>query len=183
MEDDNVSIADKLSAPFDPFDIEWRIQQAGESNGKKWALVLAYVTNRAIMERLDEVFGVDGWQNEYSPMPDGGIICGIRCRLKMKFESQMPKDEPDYEWVTKYDGADKTAIEATKGGLSNAMKRAGVQWGIGRYLYKLDTTFVTLEAGKAPNGDFIPAFVKDLGGRHYFKRPDLPKFAMPKGDK
>lgn len=167
------SIAAKLADPFDPFDIEWRVQQAGESNGKKWALVLAYVTNRAIMERLDEVFGIEGWQNEYQPMNDGGIICGIKCRVPIK-------DGQDTEWIVKYDGADKTNIEATKGGLSNAMKRAGVQWGIGRYLYRLDTTFVTLEAGKMPeHGDHIAAYVKDLGGRHYFTRPNLPKFALP----
>lgn len=155
-----------LAKPFDPLDIEWRIQQSGENNGKKWAMVLAYVTNRAIMERLDDVFGIAGWQNEYQFMPDGGVICGIKCNI-------------NGEWITKYDGADKTSIEATKGGLSNAMKRAGVQWGIGRYLYNLETTFVTLE--KYGDGDnYIPAFVKDLGGRHYFKRPQLPEFALPK---
>lgn len=169
------SITDKLAAPFDPFDIEWRIQKAGETNGKKWAMVLAYVTNRAIMERLDEVFGIAGWQNEYQPMPDGGIICGIKAKMEIG-----TLEKPAWEWIVKYDGADKTNIEATKGGLSNAMKRAGVQWGIGRYLYRLDTTFVNLEAGKPPEGDYIPAFVKDLGGRHYFKRPNLPKFALPK---
>lgn len=155
-----------LSEPFDPFDIEWRIQQAGESNGKKWGMVLAYITNRAIMERLDEVFGVGGWQNEYQPMPDGGIICGIKAKV-------------GDEWIVKYDGADKTAIEATKGGLSNAMKRAGVQWGIGRYLYRLDTTFVTLLHGRPENDNQIHAYVKDLGGHHYFDRPKLPSFAIP----
>lgn len=165
---DNKIIQAKLLEPFDPFDIEWRIQQAGESNGKKWAMVLAYVTNRAIMERLDDVFGIDGWQNEYQPMPDGGIICGLKCRV-------------GDEWITKYDGADKTNIEATKGGLSNAMKRAGVQWGIGRYLYRLDTTFVTLIPGRTENDNQIHAYVKinDVGGHYHFDRPRLPSFAMP----
>lgn len=160
--------ARRLAAPFDPFDIEWRVQQAGESNGKKWAMVLAYVTNRAIMERLDEVFGIAGWENDFKFMPDGGIVCGITATV-------------DGTERTKWDGADKTSIEATKGGLSNAMKRAAVQWGIGRYLYRLETTFVTLVPGNAPDGDNIPAFVKDLGGRHYFARPALPKFALPGG--
>lgn len=160
-------IQEELLEPFDPFDIEWRIQQAGESNSKKWAMVLAYVTNRAIMERLDDVFGIDGWQNEFKPLDDGGMICGISALI-------------DGAWITKYDGADKTAIEATKGGISSAMKRAGVQWGIGRYLYRLETTFVDLQKEKPMTGDYIPAFVKDLGGRHYFVRPQLPKFALPK---
>lgn len=175
---DSKSLQDNLQKPFDIYDIEWRIQQTGESNGKKWALVLAYITNRAIMERLDDVFGVGGWQNEYQPMNDGGIICGIKARVPIN-------DGQDFEWVVKYDGADKTAIEATKGGLSNAMKRAGVQWGIGRYLYKLDNTFVTLIEGRPEkdNANQIHSYVKDLGGHHYFIRPTLPDFAIPKDSK
>lgn len=162
-----------LQEPFDPFDIEWRIQQSGDSNGKKWAMVLAYITNRAIMERLDNVFGVGGWQNEYQPMPDGGIICGIKALVKT--------DEAHRAWIVKYDGADKTAIEATKGGLSNAMKRAGVQWGIGRYLYRLDTTFVTLLPGRPENDDQIHAYVDKAN--YHFNRPKLPDFALPEESK
>lgn len=174
MSEKHKDIQELLLAPFDPLDIEWRIQQAGEKNGMKWALVLAYVTNRAIMERLDEVFGIGGWQNEYVPLADGGFICGIKARVQTA--------DGSFEWVVKYDGANATDIEATKGGLSNAMKRAGVQWGIGRYLYRLETTFVNLYEGKPQNANQIPAYVKDLGGRHYFDRPKLPSFAIPKGD-
>ncbi len=87
-----MNIAKELSEPFDPFDIEWRIQQAGEANGKKWALVLAYVTNRAIMERLDDVFGIEGWQNEYQPMPDGGISAELRHRLVFVLPALYSKD-------------------------------------------------------------------------------------------
>ncbi len=162
-----------LAEPFDPFDIEWRVQQCGKaSTGKKWAMVLAYITNRAIMERLDEVFGIEGWQNEYQFMPDGGVVCGLKCKIGT-------------EWIVKYDGADKTAIEATKGGLSNAMKRAGVQWGIGRYLYRLETTFVNLIEGRPENEDNIYAYIKEFtkggndGGAFNFKRPALPKYAIP----
>lgn len=56
---------DELDAPFASEDIEWRIQQAGKNNNGIWAKVLAYVTNRAIMKRLDEVCGKAGWRNEY----------------------------------------------------------------------------------------------------------------------
>lgn len=170
---DTKDIQAQLLEPFDPLEIEWRIQQSGLSKGKKWAMVLAYVTNRAIMERLDEVFGIDGWQNEYQFMPDGGVVCGIKCKFGT-------------DWVIKYDGADKTAIEATKGGLSNAMKRAAVQYGVGRYLYRLETTFVTLVEGSGATEDDITVYIKEfngdksLGGRHHFKRPKLPGFAIPK---
>lgn len=36
-------------------------------------------------------------------------------------------------------------IEPVKGGLSDSMKRAAVQWGIGRTLYNMDTVFVGVE--------------------------------------
>lgn len=166
------TITNELLEPFDPFDIEWRVQQAGESNGKKWALVLAYVTNRAIMERLDSVFGVGGWQNEYQFMPDGGVVCGLKCLILNPVTEKV-------EWIVKYDGADKTAIEATKGGLSSAMKRAGVQWGIGRYLYRLDTTFVNLKPGRPENDNQIHAYVDKA--HYHFDRPKLPSFALPGG--
>tara|TARA_R100001594_G_scaffold86676_1_gene121091 strand:+ start:176 stop:676 length:501 start_codon:yes stop_codon:yes gene_type:complete len=128
-----MSILNKLRTPFPENDIEWRIQQQGLSNGLPWALVLAYVTNRAIMDRLDDIVGPECWTNDFSQSPNGGVLC----TLGIKVED---------EWVYKTDGADNTDIERVKGGLSNSMKRAGVQWGIGRYLYKLPTTFAKFES-------------------------------------
>ena len=124
----------ELSAPFPPEDIEWRIQQSGVTQKEiPWALVLAYVTNRAIMDRLDEVVGQENWTNSFTQSPNGGVLCTLGVKVKD-------------DWIYKTDGADNTEIEKVKGGLSNSMKRAGVQWGIGRYLYKLPTTFAKFES-------------------------------------
>jgi len=65
----------KLKEPFPAKDIEWRIQRSGLKDGKPWAMVLAYVTNRAIMDRLDDVCKPDHWRNEYLKAPEGGILC------------------------------------------------------------------------------------------------------------
>ena len=111
-----------LAAPFGDDDVEWRIGHVAESAGR--ALVLPYVTNRAIMDRLDAVAGHDDWRNEYLPWREKGVLCGLSIRVAG-------------EWVTKWDGADQTDIEPTKGGLSDSMKRAAVQWGMGRELYRL----------------------------------------------
>ncbi len=113
---------------FQPDEIEWRIQQAGEKHGRVWAITVPYVTNRAIQMRLDDVVGPENWRNEFKPGPDGGVMCGLSIRV-------------GHEWVTKWDGAENTDVEGVKGGLSGAMKRAAVQWGIGRYLYTLDESF------------------------------------------
>ncbi len=123
-------IFEKLAAKFDPSDIEWR---AGATNNEKTqALALAYITSRAVMNRLDEVVGPADWKDEYTKGPDGGILCGMSIKI-------------NGEWVTKWDGAENTNIEGVKGGLSDAFKRAGYKWGIGRYLYDLDGQWVACE--------------------------------------
>ncbi len=55
----------------------------------------------------------------------------------------------DGEWVTKSDGAGDTNIEAEKGGISDALKRAAQKFGIGRYLYYLPKKLrlITCHAG------------------------------------
>lgn len=123
-------IEKKLTAPFVESDIQWRIQQAGISqNQNPWAIVIPYVDNRAIQKRLDEVFGVMGWENCYKPTPDGkGYLCGLTIHAGDRS-------------ITKWDGAEYTNVEPLKGALSDSMKRCAVQLGIGRYLYQLDATF------------------------------------------
>lgn len=153
-----------LDAPFPAEDIEWRIQQAGKSGEKIWAKVLAYVTNRAIMKRLDEVCGKAGWRNEYRDIPNNG---GVECGISIKIEG---------EWVTKWDAAENTQVEAVKGGRSGAMKRAAVQWGIGRYLYNLEEGFATVSTQRV-NG-YHYARSKEAG-TFYWQPPALPSWALP----
>ena len=154
-----------LKKPFKEEDIEWRIQQAGIKDGKPWGMCLAYVTNRAIMERLDDVCGAENWKNEFGKAPEGGILCGISIKT-------------DGEWVTKFDGAENTDIESVKGGLSSSMKRAAVQWGIGRYLYRLDTYWAKF----TDKGEF-KAKIKDKKtgqeGWYNWDAPKLPRWALP----
>jgi hypothetical protein len=152
-----------LSRPFAAGDIEWRVQSSGEKNNRIWARVLAYVTNRAIMHRLDEVVGPAGWRNEYAAAPCGGVMCGLSIKV-------------DGEWVTKWDGAENTDIEGVKGGLSGAMKRAAVQWGIGRYLYDLDAGYATIHEG-GKHSDKLKS-----GTWFNWDPPALPAWALPAPD-
>ena len=153
----------RLKEPFGEKDIEWRLQQCGEKNGKIWARCLAYVTARAIESRLDEVCGSENWKNEFRAGPDGGILCGISIKC-------------GGEWVTKWDGAENTQVESVKGGLSDAMKRAGVQWGIGRYLYDLDEGWATV----CDDGIYHGKTRDDKWFR--WNPPGLPGWALPNGD-
>jgi len=154
----------QLQAPFHPDDIEWRVQR--ESRDGSSVLVLAYVTNRAIQARFDEVFGPFGWQNSYHEGPQGGLICKLGAY-----------DADSQQWVWKEDGAENTKVEAIKGGLSSAMKRTAVQWGVGRYLYNLTDNWTKVQDTRpAPNSQ------KQQAGFHkgkYWSIPDLPEWALP----
>ncbi len=121
----------ELAQPFKMTSLEWRVQQVGVTNGKAWARVLAYVTSRDMQQRLDDVVGVFGWRNEFTSLPNS-IGDGALCGISLKF---------DGEWITKWNGAENTQIEAIKGGLSGAEKRAAVEWGIGRYLYDVEAMY------------------------------------------
>lgn len=155
-----------LQKPFPAEDIEWRVSHARMTRNGPQALVLAYVTNRAIQERLDDVFGIAGWKNEYQEWRDKGVLCTISCKV-------------DGEWIAKSDGADTTDLEATKGGFSNSMKRAAVQWGIGRYLYNLEQVWVNVnERGQ----NYISTQTKQREQiKGYWDTPKLPKWALPEG--
>lgn len=155
----------RLTDPFPAEDLEWRILQAGVKNGKPWGKCVAYVTNRAIQERLDAVCGPENWRNRFAPGPDGGIVCGISIRVE--------RDGAAAEWVEKWDGAENTDIEQVKGGISGAMKRAAVQWGCGRYLYSLDE-------GWAVFGENGPYTAKIDGAFHRWSPPALPAWALTK---
>lgn len=139
----------RLQAPFKAEEIEWRV--GGTTPDKSKGMALPYVTNRAIQNRLDELFGPFGWKNEFQPWKADSQLCGISVR-----------DPVSGEWVTKWDGADNSNMEAVKGGLSDAMKRCAYQWGIGRYLYDVPSQWVKLDG-------------KKLG-----ETPTLPSWALPK---
>ncbi|MBQ9347997.1 MAG: hypothetical protein IJT94_11795 [Oscillibacter sp.] len=141
---DFVKIQEELAQPFAPQDLEWRVQYVVKD--RMQGLVVPYVTCRAIQDRLDTVVGAENWRNEFQPWQggkNGAQICGISIFV-----------EERKEWLTKWDGAENTDIEAVKGGLSDSMKRAAVQWGIGRVLYKMPTFW----AGVQPRGKsyYIP---------------------------
>lgn len=164
----------ELSKPFAASDIEWRVGQAGlKQNDEPWAKVLAYVTNRAIMERLDEICGAENWQNEYKEAPCGGVLCG----LSIYIEDRGIGDR----WVTKWDGAENTDIEGVKGGLSGSMKRAGSQWGIGRYLYGLEDGFATIvqKGAKGAKSAKVKNKKTNKDLWFYWLPPQLPTWALP----
>jgi len=151
---------EELSAPFPASDISWRV---GATNGDKSSgIALAYIDARDVMKRLDAVCGPVSWQARY-PWSDGKrLVCEIGIKI-------------GDEWIWKANGAGDTDVEAEKGAMSDAFKRAAVLWGIGQYLYDLPTTWVPLEAA-GRSYKISDAIKRDLTQRlekwqaHYFEK-------------
>ena len=122
-----------LTAPILPNEIEWRIQSQ-TSTGK--LIVVPYINNRCVMHRFDAAFGAENWTSEFREIANGFL-----CRLTVTINKRE---------VYREDGASKTNIEPEKGGISDAMKRAAVQFGLGRCLYDYPRVMIECE------GKFIP---------------------------
>lgn len=88
---------------------------------------LDYVDARFVMDRLDSAVGPAFWRDEYHESKNAD---GVVCRLSI-----LVGEGEDAEWVWKEDVGTESNIEATKGGYSDAFKRAAVKWGIARDLY------------------------------------------------
>jgi hypothetical protein len=113
---------------------------------KTRGMALAYIDARDVQDRLNDVCGAD-WQTRH-PWASGTLIA---CEIGIKVGG---------EWVWRGDGAGEIENEtsgsgerkeqaqdmARKAAFSDSFKRAAVRWGVGRYLYDIDSPWVEIEA-------------------------------------
>lgn len=127
------TIREQLAAPFDIHEVKWKPQAIKDGTGK--AVMVCFVDARVVMERLDEVFGPDGWSTSYRVVGNSSVECTLSVRF------------PDTNtWVSKADvggeSDQKDDTDRMKSAYSDALKRAAVQFGIGRYLYRAGIVWV-----------------------------------------
>jgi len=144
------NVMKNLAAPFDASEVKFKPQVV---RGNR-ALALAYVDARVIQDRLDDALGVEGWQDEYTPLPDGSVICRLQIRLGEEWITKMdvgsPSEQPD--------GGDRL-----KAAFSDSLKRAAVKFGVGRYLYRLPQIWCDYDPQK----------------KQFLRKPLLPDHALP----
>lgn len=140
-----------LSEPFEPREVKFKPQMVKNNR----CLAMAYIDARLIQDRLDDVLGVENWEDGYKILPDGSVMCRLKVKLGdrwiTKTDVGSPSEQPD--------GGDRL-----KAAFSDALKRAAVKFGIGRYLYRLPAQWV----------DYDP--VK----KQIAQVPQMPAFAVPK---
>lgn len=133
----------KIDFPtLEPSQIECKVKKVTG----KGALILLYKTARVDMDMLDKVVGPMNWRNSYRDI-DGVLHCSIDMW-----------DENKSQWVSKEDcGIESRADDEgneKKGEASDAFKRAGFRWGIGRELYSAPVIFVRVPTVKDARGNF-----------------------------
>lgn len=108
---------------------------------EKGAVLLLYKDARVDMRILDETFGPMNWQKSYREIA-GNLYCTISVW-----------DAEKKQWIAKEDVGVESFSEAEKGQASDAQKRSGFAWGIGRELYTAPFIWVKAEDIKASGGD------------------------------
>lgn len=108
-------------------EIECRISQISD----KGLSLLLYKTARTDANLLDENNLL--WQNDFKVV-DGVLYGGIGLW-----------DDELALWVWKWDAGTESNTEAEKGRASDAFKRAGFKWGIGRELYTAPRIWISAD--------------------------------------
>jgi hypothetical protein len=143
-------VAELLAAPFPANEVRWKPQSVSGNR----ALAICYIDARAVIDRLDDVLGIDGWTDAYEILSDGSAVCTLRVRIGEAWVSKQdvggPSEQPD-------EG------DRRKAAFSDALKRAAVKWGIGRYLYRLPSQWVDYDPQK----------------RRFIRMPTLPPSVLP----
>jgi hypothetical protein len=151
MPPDPTDLMNQLSDPFRAEEVHWK---PAVVQGDR-ALALAYIDARTIQDRLDAVLGCGNWQDDYEVLAEGSVLCRLRLRLGAEWVTKVdvgsPSEQPD--------GGDRM-----KAAFSDALKRAAVKFGIGRYLYRLPSQWVSYDPKK----------------RAFARTPTLPREALPK---
>ena len=108
-------IGRELAAPFAAKDVKTKPGRGREQ--------VSYVDARTVAERLDAVVGPENWAFDWQPM------------IVNEDAIHVVKGTLTIYGISKSDIGDSEKIEPNKGAVSDALKRAAVLWGIGRYLY------------------------------------------------
>ena len=154
----------QLEVPFDPAQIKWRVMRT--SDDRRSGAILPFADPRAYTDRLNQLFTPGGWTREYtiSTVPSltrvdrGKVIVTSKVLVATavtisRLGSHTGTGE---EWADRENAV--TAADA------QAFKRACSCFGLGRYLYRFEETWVHL------NGRGEPVAL-----------PILPEWALPPG--
>ena len=126
-------VLSKLAEPFRADQVRWKPQVVSDS-GK--ALAVAYVDPRVVSERLDRAAGGE-WSFHWEPLGVQGDRLVVKSSLTVMGVTR--------EDVGEYVLSDRDQADPWKSAVSDALKRAAVHFGVGRYLYWLEAIWCSYD--------------------------------------
>lgn len=126
-------LLESLARPFRPDQVRWKPQVVTDAGR---ALAVPYVDPRVVTERLDQVVGGD-WAFHWEPLGVQGDRLVIKSSLTILGVTR--------EDVGEHVLSDREQADPWKSAVSDALKRAAVHFGVGRYLYWLETVWCTYD--------------------------------------
>jgi hypothetical protein len=164
LEEEQARLIAQLQVPFDPNEIKWRVVRTGQ-HGRRGA-ILPFADPRAYTDRLNQLVTPAGWRREcvVSHVPSLCRQKGDRVIVTAKVLSAVAvtihrlgsHTGTGEEWADEQNAA--TSADA------QAFRRACSYFGLGRYLYRFQETWVNLDRARQP-----------------MKVPVLPEWALPPG--
>lgn len=167
-------ILSALAQPFDESEIYWKPQATNKA--KTSAIAAAFCDPRCYSDRLSSVVGNDGWSCSYvmhtipplMPNPSA-IIKPDDWKVKLSYQGKiLVIATVTIDGLGSHSGTgeswadDDNAVTIAE---AQSFKRAGVRFGVGRYLYDL------------PNNMWCDY---DAKTKKFVKTPPLPDWAIPK---
>ncbi len=126
-------VLSKLAEPFRADQVRWKPQVVSDSGR---ALAVAYVDPRVVSERLDQVVGGE-WSFHWEPLGVQGDRLVVKSSLTVMGVTR--------EDVGEYVLSDREQADPWKSAVSDALKRAAVHFGVGRYLYWLEAIWCSYD--------------------------------------
>jgi hypothetical protein len=119
----DVQFEEELVKPFPESELRWTVAASSNKNTpRQMDLWTPYLNADSIRHRLDEVAGPGGWAVTYEAAGERTLICRLTIHGVTRADVGEPGDKARQPW---------------KAAATDALKRAAVQFGIGRYLHKI----------------------------------------------
>ena len=163
-EEEQKDLVARLEVPFAPNEIKWRVVKTGQ-RGRRGA-ILPFADPRAYTDRLNQLFTPGGWsrvcvvshvpslcrQKEDKVIVTAKVLSAVAVTIH-RLGSHTGAGE---EWADEQNAA--TTADA------QAFKRACSYFGLGRYLYRFQETWVNLDGARRPmNVPILPAWALPPG--------------------
>lgn len=126
-----------LTKPFPFGSHKWRVLNTTKDKDK--ATWYVYIDARDVAQRLDST-GLD-WSDEYEVIVMDDKLCVVQCKLTI---GNSTRTDVGSDSKQSNDGEGNYI----KGAFSDALKRAAVKFGIGRYLYGMTSFYVPIDQYK-----------------------------------